>query len=189
MARLKVGVDLDGVLANFTSAFKQEAEQVLDRRLEGSPVNWEMSNWMTDAEQTRVWNRIKASEDWFQLYVNPLPGVSRNIIHLDKYADPYFVSTRIQTAGKPIKVQSQIWLNELGVEYPTVVITKDKGLVCKALGIAAFIDDKPENLEDIAKESPSTQLFLQDASYNRDYKEPKGWTRVLTFEAFVDKVI
>lgn len=189
MARPRVGVDIDGVLANFTSAFKQEAEQVLDRKLEGQPADWEMSNWMTEAEQTKVWNRIKASEDWFSLYVGPLPGVIRSITHLDKFADPYFISTRIQTAGKPIKVQSQVWLNELGIEFPTVIITKDKGIVAKALKLEAFVDDKPENLEDIAKESPTTKLFLLEASYNRSYKEPKGWTRVPTFEAFVDKVI
>jgi len=183
--RLKIGLDIDGCIADFIGAFRNEAAMVLDRQMLGEPVDWDFSNWMNTKEQSRIWNRIQNTENWFEKYPRPMPGVIANLRHLTRRHEIYFISNRIETKGDPVQVQTQFWLEALQVDFPTVIITKHKGAIAAALGLNIFLDDKPENLIDINNHLGTVKLFLQDSSHNQD---ATIGIRVHNFEEFIDEL-
>jgi 5'(3')-deoxyribonucleotidase len=188
MTKLKIGIDMDGVVMDFVSAFKQEAETVLHKKFPAVNTDWDFKDWgITKEDSSKVWRRIRDTEDWFYLYLAALPGASACLPYLDQLHDLYFVTTRIETLGLSAKRQTQLSLYELGVEYPTVIVTKDKGAISRDLLLDMFIDDKPENLTNIHEASPKTKAFLREQAYNEDFDEP--WvTRVASLDDFVKKV-
>lgn len=185
--RLKLGIDVDGVLADFVSAFRLEAQTVLGREFPHFSSSWNFSNWnITKAEETKVWDHIEATDNWFYLYLNSLPGVSQNIPWLTNEHEVYFITTRIQTAGLPIQRQTEMYLSDLGVEFPTVIVTRDKGPIAAALQLDAFLDDKFENVARVAECSSKTKPYLMGASYNSSYEIPKRWKVVNCFQEFIE---
>ena len=99
----------------------------------------------------------------------------------------YFITNRRQGAGFPIEQQTQMWLSDLGIQFPTVIVTKDKGPIVAALELDVFVDDKYANMVSIEKHSPKTKLFFMTQPQNEELEIPKNWTRVNDFMSFVGK--
>jgi uncharacterized HAD superfamily protein len=187
--RLKLGVDMDEVIVDFISAFRQEAEKVCFRSLNPDPGAWDFThgNWgLTTAQLAETWNRITTTGHWFYLNCDALPGVVKNLPWLIDNHEVYFITSRPETAGFTAQKQTQMSLYDLGVQFPTVIVTYSKGLIVDALGLDAFVDDKPENLLDVAAHSPDTKLFVMDRSHNQRFAAA-GVERVMNFEDFVAK--
>jgi uncharacterized HAD superfamily protein len=187
--RLKVGVDMDGVIDDFVSAFRYEAQRVLGRAFPLFSSDWDFSNWnMTAEEQGKVWDRIRETENWFLWREGPFSGSINPLLNLSKSYELYFITTRVQTQGLSVQTQTQYRLSNLGVEFPTVVVIKDKGPVSAALQLDAFIDDRIENLQRIQECSPSTKIYLMDQTYNENFREPESWTRVRSLREFYEVI-
>lgn len=184
---MKLGIDVDDVLADFVGAFKQIVEQSAGKLITEDPVDWEFSNWHLTPEQlSAAWKRVEETENfWYTLArspgANPL-----DLMRLDQKHTLFFITSRILTEGLPTEKQTAMWLNHrLGVMYPTVIVTNgmSKGPIIKALQLDAFIDDRPKNL---CAAPPDVALYLRDTSHN---KEEKRFTRVATFEEFAKKYV
>lgn len=190
MTLTKIGIDVDGVLVNFVNAFRREAETLLGRPFPDEPTDWAFKNWnLTKEEFASLWRHIEKTENWYLFYgSDPYPCVPQVLTQLYADHELYFVTTRIKTLGDTTKRQTELSLVEMGVELPTVVVTTMKGPVASVLELDAFIDDRPENLEDIQKNSPSTRLFLLTQPWNAAYAAPKSWTRVNNLEDFAKKL-
>lgn len=169
---MKLGFDLDGVLADFNTAFieliRQQTGIVLPRPSATYPDVWNyhVAGGVTPEQEIALWNTIGHSQFWGTLHAYP-----ETLEVLDKLTklrfeghDIYFVTSR---PGEKAKFLTERWLSLHGMNNPTVLVTSDKGPVVQGLGLEAFIDDKPENLTEIDKASPSTRLYLYDAPYNR----------------------
>ena len=188
--RLRIGVDVDDVLVDFLSAFRQEAEIVLGRRFPLPPGSWSFKNWkITRADIEKVWDHIKETDNWFFYNCVTLPFVSENLPWLVEEHDVYFITARIPTAGFSVQKQTQLHISELGVQFPTVLVERDKGPISAALKLDAFVDDKIENLIDIDKATEGkTKIFLMNQSHNAEYDVPSHWTRVKDFGEFTSKI-
>ena len=186
--RLKIGVDIDGVLVDFVSAFLKEAQQVLGREITGKHVTWEFEDSLdiTKEEVKKVWKKIQATNNWFLLYPHPLPNISRALTSLVLEHEVYFITSRATTAGYTPQEQSQIYLQGLGVDFPTVIANVDKGELAAALKLDVFIDDNVENVKRVMLKSPKTKVFLRTASYNE--KAQGTWLCAENFADFCDKV-
>jgi len=190
--RLSLGFDVDGVFADFVAAFRKVCEKITGRDLSAPPSNWGMDNWgLTSEETKKAWEIVTSTEDF---YAHLKPYEESEIFNLYKLESKYkmfFITTRATTAGMPMEKQTAYWLSMItGVEYPTVVVTDNKGELAKALKLVAFIDDRPENLRAIAFESPETKLFLRDGSWNQDAEdrfEDMDFTRVWSLAGFLDE--
>lgn len=174
MSMLKVGFDMDGLSANFNAAFIPfvvahtgrdlfHPEDVLD------PPVWDYPELRgyTHKELNEVWRSI-ATSDTFWFGLQPLPDFHQFRDRMTMAClrhDAYFITSR---PGRTAKKQTERWLTKhLGLETPTVLIAKDKGLVARALHLNAYIDDKFENAMDVAFHSPGTRSYLYDRAYNR----------------------
>jgi len=180
------GFDVDGVLANFIDAYtdlfvKMTGKDLFPER-PFEPPCWnypqhfgygeDVCNYNTGA----VWKHIKSSDDfWERLapydWTSPLMTEVRRLSY--KGHDVYFVTDR---TGINAKRQTERWLGRFFTD-PTVIISADKGLVAKALKMHAYVDDRPENIEQVVQHAPNTAAYLFSRGYNRQ-REVFGSIRV-----------
>jgi uncharacterized HAD superfamily protein len=168
---VRIGIDLDGVLADFTTSYWRlmaEIQGTLPMPSDFVPGrwHWEQEAGFTANTVTRAWETIGASEDfWKSLSVLP-SAQGMDLVSLQEENDLYFITHR---RGKDVKYQSERWLQgEFFLEMPTVLIAGDKGPLARGLELDVFIDDRAENIVEVLRHSRRTQCFVVDYPYNRD---------------------
>lgn len=189
---LRIGFDIDGVLSNFDTAYEALFVEVTGRNdfapyaIQEGPLSW---NWPTDfygytVEDTKeVWRRIKASNSfWFERPPMPEFDAFRKWFKdpVNRQHEIYFITAR---PGVNTKLQTENWFALHLDIVPTVLISDQKGMVCKALDINYYVDDKAENILDVGLKSPGTAAYLIDKAYNR-HMNPGG-TRIANLEEFL----
>lgn len=183
--RLKIGIDLDGVCADFVGAFRKLAQATIGKPADAAPsVDWDFSNWgISDAEMDQLWKQIRATPNfWYTLA--PEGGTSALLQAYRKHR-LFFITTRVPTVGLPVEEQSARWLDaNFNIGYPTVLVTKKKGLVAQALELDAFIDDKLSNCDEVFPVVNAT--YLKDTSYNQ---EAIPYARVATLDEFLARYL
>lgn len=169
---MKIGIDIDGVLADFNTGYIDLIRRTTGIQL--PPVSnvypdvwhYERAAGVTKKQEHEVWEHIRNSEFWGQLF--PLKGTLEVLDKLTQLRyeghEIYFITSRV---GKKVKFQTERWLSLYGMNNPTVLISDKKGPVAQGLELDVFIDDKPENCADVQLASPKTRVFLLDQPYNR----------------------
>lgn len=189
--RLNIGVDVDGVLADFTSSARKLCKELFNGRPDDSLVQttWAFESLGITAEEEKIlWKKIDTIPNWW-LNHKPLAGVDENLLNdLCRVHRVIFMTNRKDGTGWPIEDQTKVWLRRnLGVQsLCNVVISDNKGPVAQGLNLHYFIDDRPKNYQDVVKYSPSTHSALLDTSYNQ---ELKGADRVESFNEFAQLIL
>ena len=185
---LKIGIDVDGVVYNFVSAFRELAIQTFGKDFSVFSSDWDFSNWgLSPEEYKHLWTRVRNSVDWFLENEKPYSFAVESLSRLKDH-ELYFITTRASTQGDTVLRQTQLQLNRLGIEFPTVIVRSDKGPVVAGLGLDFYVDDYVENLKRAEKCSPNTKLFLVNQTYNKDLSVPDSWTRVNTLKEFAERI-
>ena len=186
--QLKIGIDVDGVLYDFVSAFRRLAQQTFGKDFPTFSSDWDFSNWgLTSDEYKSLWTRVRGSVDWFLDNEKPYSFAVESLTLLKNH-ELYFITTRCPTQGETVLRQTQRQLNMLGVEFPTVVVTNDKGAVVQGLSLNFYIDDYVENLKRVQECSPSTKLFLVNQTYNNEILIPTSWARISSLKEFAERI-
>lgn len=183
---MRVGFDVDGVLADFTWSFSTlayaiEVKENLYREIYNKPTTKEV--WITkNSEQqtwrfawdnkfySQVWDAVDDSYNWW-MGLEPLVTEEEinAINYLIKNHDVFFITNRKRTKGYSAETQTRLWLQSIGLlaDHSTVIATNSsKGLLCSALDIETFIDDKPTNVIEIREDSPNTTSCVIRRKYN-----------------------
>jgi uncharacterized HAD superfamily protein len=157
MKRRVVMFDVDGVLADFSSAYDRQCV-ALGIAPPGPDAPWD-AKW-----DGRVWDVIKKTVGWW-LFLQTIPEarVFRRINALQNTHDVYFVTAR---PGLAVKQQTETWLRMQGIEDPTVILSSKKGEAAAVLGADFSIEDKAGNAVYIAYQS-KTKSFIVDRPYNQ----------------------
>jgi len=154
--KLRIGFDLDGVLANFTVAFTTLASGMF-----GTPVYPDCrcvdvySFGLTDEEMDTLWEYVNAHPE-FWLHLPPLvtPQEAERIRDLARCADVFFLTTRPEPGVRgAVTAATADWLcAHIGLEDPLQVesrlvvsgsaLEKTKDIV--ALKLHLHIDDHPD---------------------------------------------
>jgi len=175
----RIGVDIDGCLADFLKSYISTMN--LHAGIKMSPPNndfppewnFEVGAGMTPDQISYVWkNYILHEGSSFWETLSPLEHAKVTILRLNYLAklghDVYYLTHR---SGDKAKFQTEKWLYNHGMDYPTVLLSGDKFPLIKSLGIDVFIDDKLDTIYDIAVNQPiwnqTGKLYLKDAAYNR----------------------
>ena len=183
---MRIGCDVDGVLADFNRAFIERVALVTRRDL-FPPRPFEISTWnypesygYTSKEVSMVWAGIKRDPIfWSSLsaYSGTFDAIS--LLRLREWTrgdEVYFITAR---PGYRPKFQTELWLRANSGDptwTPTVLISSDKAGCAGALRLDKYIDDRIENVVSVA---PLCQTYLMDRPWTRALDEKQfGITRV-----------
>jgi hypothetical protein len=180
---MKISVDIDGVLADFTSAYAAVANRLYPGKV---PAGYQPSAWdwpiITPEEDKLIWQAIDNTED-FWMGVQPH---RENVRDLQDFiwtpategVEVYFVTSRESTVGHPVLHQTQHWLNSQGLIAPHTAAIPVNGSMGKvrtfaAVGIQFSIDDRDKNVMAClatagpAGKIPGHKAYLLDRAWNR----------------------
>lgn len=168
---MRVGVDIDGVLANFNASYIERCITVTGKDL-FPPRPFDILTWnypesygYTNEEVSSVWEDIK-SDGYFWEDLLAYPNTAEALRRLDTEelagSEIYYITAR---PGIYVKHQTEIWLQK---QFPvhgvsTVLISSHKGLCAAALKLDRYIDDKPEN---VLETSLHCRTYLMNRPWN-----------------------
>ena len=163
---LRIGFDLDGVVADFRTGFLNEALKLLGRdaiHRPGSPMPDLESVSAEEAKQ--VWKVITASQNWWLGLAAYEPAQIARLYQLARRFrwEVSFLTMRLPTAGDSVQFQSQAWLEANGYYMPSVVtVPGSRGEIANALRLDVVVDDQFLNcLEVIGASQAKALLVLQ----------------------------
>ena len=182
---LRIGFDMDGVFADFSSAFHNvevrlfgpdasskpndpEQEEAADARAaasgpggaaDGGPPSPRQSRRRRDA----VWSAIRSTPD-FWTTLQPLdPTAVQRLFDLTMRHrwEVFFMTQRPETQGETVQRQTQRWLAAHGFDLPTVmVLGGSRGAAAAALRLDYHVDDSPQHCVDIVSESRARPVLI-----------------------------
>lgn len=188
-AAFRLGIDLDGVLADFETAYRAvedrlfgpaERDPEIDDPSSRPEAGSEPAADAADAgagrrgsrnllhrHADRVWEAIGATPDFWR----GLAPLDHDVLPLlDELArrhqwDVFFITQRPPTAGETVQRQTQRWLIEHGFPFPSVIsLSGPRGKVADALSLDYLIDDLPKNCVDVIADSKARPiLVMRDA--------------------------
>jgi len=188
---LRVGVDLDGVVANFRAGFEAAAATVgVGFGTTGAEAA--IADPLSSREIKKIWEHVRASPNWWSALE---PHEPAQIVRLSEMArrlrwEVVFMTKRPGTAGDTVQFQSQWWLERQGFRYPAVVtVPGSRGELANALRLDVIVDDQMINCVDVVSASTAKAvLLLRDAiaQETRDYAVSRGIGVVTSLEEALD---
>jgi hypothetical protein len=158
---LRVGFDVDGVLADFRSAFRDTARKCLRLAADDDKLN------LSARDVERVWAYIGQTSNW---WMRVRPYEPAEIARLYVMArtlrwEVFFLTKRPASAGDPVQFQTQWWLEQHGYYLPAVLtVPGSRGELANSLRLDLVIDDQIVNCAEIIGASPTkTLLMLRDS--------------------------
>ena len=185
---LRIGCDLDGVLANMEGALLREAETLFGPRLtpkkhtktpqgtgadgfqvpdlepevsEDGPLQRELH--LTESERGELWAHVAEIDGFWESLQEIEPGTTARLAMLAAKSrwDIIFLTKRPATGGATAQLQSQRWLEANGFRLPSVyVVGASRGRIAAALALDIVMDDTPENCVDVASDSKARTIAV-----------------------------
>ena len=173
---IRIGFDMDGVLADFASAFRDvetrlfggaptvaaEAPEVEAQQEEAQEAAGQSPREMR-RRRDAVWNAIHRTPD-FWTTLKPLDAGAVRRLHalMIRYRwEVFFITQRPATEGQTVQRQTQRWLVGQGFDLPSVlVIGGSRGAAAGALRLNFHVDDSAQNCLDVVSESRARPLLI-----------------------------
>lgn len=186
---LRLGVDVDGVVADFRAAFRTLAERELGR----APHDVEKE--LSKADVDRLWKSVGAATNWWL----DVPAYEPDQIGR-LYAESrrcrweiFFMTSRPVSAGDTVQLQTQAWLERYGFYLPSVLTAPAgaRGELARSLRLDLTLDDRMVNCLEIISASNSRALMvLRDSveSGARESAEARGIGVVTSLSQGLDAI-
>jgi hypothetical protein len=189
---IRVGFDMDGVIANFNKTFRETAAKI-----EGLPDSGERSEpgaraLAADAMK-RVWDHISRTAQWW-LQLEPYePDQIQRLYRISRERrwEVYFMTTRPSSAGETTQFQTQWWLETHGFPLPAVLtVPGSRGDAANSLKLDIAVDDRLTNCVDIIAASRTKGILLlrKDDATVREQAQARGIGVVTTLAAAIDVI-
>lgn len=183
---LRIGIDMDGVLADFAVAFHD-----VERRLfggleiaEGQPETEEQeqaaaagqepgaaedvptgdrSEYEVRRRRDLIWKTIQSTPDFWNT-LKPIDASAVRRIHalmLQHAWEVFFITQRPTTDGQTVQRQTQQWLVAQGFDWPSVlVLGGSRGAAAVALRLDYLVDDTLMNCVDVLSQSIARPILI-----------------------------
>ena len=164
-----LGVDLDGVCADYTTAFREIVARELDVDFSSLPLkrSWDFNEWGLTTEEYKELHQIAVDE---YSMLRQMPSMDNAAEVLWRLSDAGIwirvITHRLYvnwTHAKAV-VDTVEWLDNARIPYRDLCFLGDKPQV----GADLYIDDAPHNIE--ALTDSGNQVIIFDAPYNKKTK-------------------
>lgn len=174
-----VGIDIDGILADFQTGFapvlvKTSGRDLFPYHPYSDPPCWDWPEYLgySKEEVTGALNDVKSNPKfWEKLEAYPdVDEIMNRLWNMQKAGhEVYFITNRM---GITPKHQTDRWLYARTpsiLPSPTVLVSAQKGMSAAALELTHYIDDKPSNCTDVIKyRGLKTLTYLLDRPWNQE---------------------
>ena len=182
---MRLGFDMDGVLADFQSAFREfetrlfpsqpalaagqpesvpenaDPEPAANRKVEAGTL------YEVQRRREAIWDEICATENfWTTLKPTVDGGVARvHEMMLRHRWEVFFITQRPDTDGETVQRQTQRWLVQQGFDLPSVlVIPGSRGAAAGALRLDYHVDDSPQNCMDVMTAGSARPILVSSGA-------------------------
>ena len=158
---LRLGVDVDGVLADFRSAFRAAARECLRRDM--PPDTGDEKATLSHPDIERIWTHIARTPNWWMRVRAYEPEEIANLYALARSGqwEVCFLTKRPASAGDAVQFQTQWWLEQQGFFLPAVItVPGSRGDLANSLRLDLVIDDQFVNCAEVIGAGPSRALLM-----------------------------
>ncbi len=173
-----IGLDIDGVLADFMSPFLR----VLEQRSGNGPIdpatitdpNFSDYPFLSKELLSICIEEVSGDPTfWRELTPLPSPDQWRALDALSREERLVFVTHRYERGHYSIDQVTCDWLRAHGVSKPVVYFTQSqKSELIGQLKVDIFVDDRHENCRDVA-DNTSAVVLMPHRSYNQSFSHPR----------------
>jgi 5'-nucleotidase len=169
-----LGVDLDGVCADYEGAFRASVARHLTRDPGSLPPQTVMdaySQWGLSFDEFEEAHRRAVLDDRMFRTMQPLPGVSQALWELSDLGVWIRIITHrliFNWAHETSAADTAAWLDEHRIPYRDLCFIGDKPNV----GADIYIDDSPGNIVSLREAGRTAIVF--DQPYNRELPGPRA---------------
>ncbi len=181
---MKISFDIDGVLANFTTAFWHVLKELGHPvpPLGTEPTDWGWTCWgVTPALLTKGFQVISDTPNFWTKSYPYADNVSvlRRFLYEAKGQEIFFTTSRLVTKGFPVSLQTRTWLENQLIwtssttywNHLTILVvekTSSKVELYKTLNITHSIDDYGPTIME-CESIPNHKAILLDRPWNQEY--------------------
>jgi 5'(3')-deoxyribonucleotidase len=180
--RFVLGVDLDGVCADFYAGLRPIAAEWLGVNVASLPerVSWGLPEWGVDKAPGgyEALHRFAVTQRELFRRLPPMPGAPQALRKLSKAK----VRIRIITHRFFIKYFHQVaarqtieWLDHHDIPYWDLCFMQEKS----AVGADLYVEDSPANIERLRAEDQKTIVFTNSTNEHLDGLRADNWDQVV----------
>ena len=188
---LRLGFDIDGVLADFRTAFEAAARGAVHLQAGADPDEAD-GEPLSTREIKRVWAVVKRTPNWWTKLAAYEPAQIARLYALTRQLkwEVVFMTRRPETAGDSVQFQTQWWIESNGFSLPAVVtVPGSRGDLSNALRLDMIVDDQLHNCVDVVGASPAKAILLlraRDQQAIRQHAINRGIGVVSSLEEALD---
>ena len=186
---LRLGIDVDGVVADFRTAFRALAGRELGAAAPAREAD------LGKAHVDRLWRTVATIPNWWlELPAYEADQIARLYARArESRWEVFFMTSRPPSAGDSVQLQTQVWLERHGYFLPAVLTTPAgaRGELARSLRLDLALDDRLINcVEVISASNAKALLMLRDAadSNTRSVAESRGVGVVASLSEALDAV-
>jgi hypothetical protein len=159
---LRLGIDIDGVLADFRTAFHETAMRCLRRDVDDTP-DLESLTPLSAGDVRRVWDFIATAQNWWMDVPAYEPDQIARLYSLTRAAgwEVFFMTKRPQSAGDSVQFQTQWWIERFGFYLPAVMtVPGSRGDIAAGLRLDLVLDDQLINCVEVTSAAPTKAMLV-----------------------------
>jgi len=159
---LRIGIDIDGVLADFRTAFHAAALRCLRHDVDDEQ-DLEGLSPLSAGDVRRVWEYIATTENWWmQVPAYEPDQIARlySLMRADGW-EVFFMTKRPPSAGDSVQFQTQWWIERFGFYLPSVLtVPGSRGDIANGLRLDLVLDDQLINCVEVISTAPAKAVLV-----------------------------